>query len=351
MRVRANSDSPLWRRHLRLARQAVYWGLPPLVLAVIFSRIDLARLQQLLQQIDLPLFVLGLCASPLIVTLGGFRWHVLVRLHQGFRPPLTATVADYWRSLAVGLVLPGSIGTDIYRAVALARQTHRHVAAVMLVLVEKLVALLACALVIAVLLPRQLPAYGRTLAGGAGDSLGWVLIAVAAAGLVLAVLRARPGVKRAMRALRLRVLRAGRRIARRVSAASGMRAHETSGSARVHSPRFSGAGFGAALALSVLVFVASAAQAHLFFGAVGHDVAFTTNLFVAPLLFVVFALPISFGTLGIREAAFLLFYGLFDVPAEPTLLVSFCGLVGILCSYGMGALLLLNRHRAFQHVA
>lgn len=351
MRVRADSHTSRWRRHLHLARQLVYWGLPPIVLALIFSRIDLARLQQLLQQIDLPLFLLGLCFSPLVVTLGGFRWHVLVRLHEGFRPPVAATVADYWRSLAVGFVLPGSIGTDAYRAVALARQTHRYVAAVMLVLAEKLVALLACALMLVVLLPSQLPAYSRTLADGVRDSPGWVIAAVAAAGLALAALQAQPRVKRAVRASRLRVLRTSRRIVRQVSAAAAMRAQEASGSATVNSPRFSGIGFAVALALSALVFVASAAQAHLFFGAVGHDVAFTTNLFIAPLLFVVFALPISFGTLGVREAAFLLFYGLFDVPAEPTLVVSFCGLVGILCSYGIGALLLLRRRRALRHDA
>lgn len=346
---RGDSDGPLWRRHLRIARLLVYWGLPPLVLAAIFNRVDLARLQQLLLQIDLPLFVLGLCASPVIVTLGGLRWHVLVRLHPGFRPPLTATVADYWRSLAVGFVLPGSMGTDAYRALTLARQTHHHVAAVILVLVEKCVALLACVLLIVVLLPSQLPRHGRLIADGLGDSAGWVIVALAGAGLAVGLLWALPSVKQAARALRLRVLRAGRRVSRRASAAIGARAQGPRGSAAVQTPRYSATGLGAALVLSVLVFVASAAQVHFFFGAVGHHVALGTNLFVAPLLFVVFALPISFGTLGVREAAFLLFYGLFDVPAEPTLLVSFCGLVGILCSYGVGALLLLRRRRAIQH--
>lgn len=349
MRVRSDAAHARWRRHLRVARQLVYWGLPPLILAAIFSRIDLARLKQLVLQTDLPLFLLGLCASPVIVILGGFRWHVMVRLHPGFRPPLTATVADYWRSLAVGVVLPGSIGTDAYRALALARQTQRYLAAVLMVLVEKLVALFACVLVIAVLLPGQLPALGRVLANGAGESSRWVIVAIAAAGLSVVLLRALPGVTRAVRALRLRLLRASRRIARRLSAAASLRAQGPSGPIAVHAPRYTGARLSAALALSVLAFVASAAQAHVFFGAVGHHVAFGTNLFVAPLLFIAFALPISFGTLGVREAAFLLFYGLFDVPAEPTLLVSFCGLAGILCSYGIGALLLLSRRRGIRY--
>jgi uncharacterized membrane protein YbhN (UPF0104 family) len=55
----------------------------------------------------------------------------------------------------------------------------------------------------------------------------------------------------------------------------------------------------------------------------------------------VFTLPISFGSLGIREAAFILVYGLFGVPAEIALSVSFFNLAGILLNSLVGGVVML----------
>ena len=51
------------------------------------------------------------------------------------------------------------------------------------------------------------------------------------------------------------------------------------------------------------------------------------------------------GTLGVREVAYVLFYGAFGVAAEPALLVSFCALVGLLGNYAVGTLLHLGAGR------
>jgi uncharacterized membrane protein YbhN (UPF0104 family) len=68
------------------------------------------------------------------------------------------------------------------------------------------------------------------------------------------------------------------------------------------------------------------------------------NLFITPLLFLLYALPISFGGLGIREGAFILAYSAFGVPTETALIISVTGLMGNLLSYGIGAgLILLDR--------
>lgn len=98
------------------------------------------------------------------------------------------------------------------------------------------------------------------------------------------------------------------------------------------------------VALSVGLFAVSALQAQLFFRAIGQDVSLMANLTVAPLLFLVFSLPISFGTIGVREGSFVLLYGAFGVPPEPALLVSFFGLVGLIGNYLIGALLHWSRN-------
>ena len=61
----------------------------------------------------------------------------------------------------------------------------------------------------------------------------------------------------------------------------------------------------------------------------------------------VFLLPISFGSLGIREGAYVLFYGAFAVPMETALLVSFFNLLGMLLNNLVGGIILaLNPNRA-----
>ena len=85
----------------------------------------------------------------------------------------------------------------------------------------------------------------------------------------------------------------------------------------------------------------SATCVHIYFWALGYDLPFIANLFVTPILYFIFFLPVSFGSLGIREGAFILLYGLFGVPPETALLISFFALSGTLLNNLIGGLLML----------
>jgi hypothetical protein len=98
--------------------------------------------------------------------------------------------------------------------------------------------------------------------------------------------------------------------------------------------------------LSLAIYLVSAAQSQILFQAFGYEIPFTVNLFITPLLVLLYALPISFGGIGIREGAFILAYSAFGVPPETSLIISFSGLLGNLISYGIGAsLFFLSKHR------
>ncbi|MFC2029611.1 lysylphosphatidylglycerol synthase transmembrane domain-containing protein [Chloroflexota bacterium] len=71
-----------------------------------------------------------------------------------------------------------------------------------------------------------------------------------------------------------------------------------------------------ALLFSFWIQFQSALRAQVFFLALGYELPFAVNLFVAPVIYFVSHLPISFGGFGVREAAFILLYGLFGVPPE-----------------------------------
>jgi hypothetical protein len=93
--------------------------------------------------------------------------------------------------------------------------------------------------------------------------------------------------------------------------------------------------------LSIAIPALGAVSAHFFFLAAGYHLSIIINFFVTPLMMFIFLLPISFGSLGIREGSYILIYGLFGVPAEVALLVSFYTLFGILLNNALGAILML----------
>ena len=87
-----------------------------------------------------------------------------------------------------------------------------------------------------------------------------------------------------------------------------------------------------------------ATRSQIFFRALGYDLPFTVNLFVVTFAFFIRLLPLSLAGLGIGKGVSVLLYGLFGVPAELALLVSFLDLFGLLLSnaIGGGSMLLFN---------
>jgi uncharacterized membrane protein YbhN (UPF0104 family) len=61
---------------------------------------------------------------------------------------------------------------------------------------------------------------------------------------------------------------------------------------------------------------------HFFFSALAYPTPYAVNLCVVPMITVVMFLPISFGSIGMREAAFAVICGMFGVPMETALLAA-----------------------------
>jgi len=338
-----------------VSRWVLRWLLPLLLLGLLLRLVDLGQLQQLLLQAHWPMVALGLALSVCVVGLAAARWWVLAHSQPDLQLSWLSAFADYWRSLAVGLMAPGSIGSDLYRVFSLGRCSQRYLHAASLLLVDKAAALLACVLIL-VVLPWGTagPALGQTLSHllptdmhsnfSASRAMVLSLLLVLAGTGAAAAWRWRHGLKRRLHHLCLKLERRCRRAARRANlvVASPLPAK---GQVKLSagSPHLSGLRLLLTLLLSLGVFAASALQAHVFFAALGHPVPMAANLLVAPLLFVVLSLPVSVGGLGVREVAFVSLYSLFAVPAEVALLVSTLALVGFLANCAVGALLWASR--------
>jgi len=334
------------QRLLRTIRRALYWGLPPLILYLIFRRIDLEQLGRLVSNANLLLILSGIAMLVPVVVLGALRWHFLMRRYDCASLPVAASIGEYWKSLAVGLLVPGSLGSDAYRVMVLGRQKGYYLRSAFVIGVEKLAALFSCAVLIAGLYPLLAPNHLPSGVAHAIDALYVIFIAGVSFALFAILVRRQSWVWRLAEAFNARLEAMARRVtARAPTLPTQEESTPRTGLALMLSVFSPGVAL-PMVGLSLAIYLVSAAQSQILFQAFGYEIPFTVNLFITPLLVLLYALPISFGGIGIREGAFILAYSAFGVPPETSLIISFSGFLGNLISYGIGAsLFLLSKHR------
>lgn len=344
--------APSLRPMLRVARQVLYWGLPPLLLYFIFRRINLEQLGQLALNADLYLVLAGICMLFPVVVLGALRWHMLVRRYDCASFPFSTLFREYWQSLAVGVLVPGSLGSDAYRVVLAGRQKGRYLRSAFVIGVEKIAALFSCAALIAGLYPLLAPNHLPPEVAQLVDALYLIFLAGGVGAVSLFFLHRQDWIRCLAMAFNARI----EALVRRVVPFSGKPPVEDVGSGDASRNSLSllltmvspAVAF-PVVALSLAIYLVSATQSQVFFQAFGYAIPLSVNLFITPFLFLLYALPISFGGIGVREGAFILAYSAFDVPPETALIISFSGLLGNLISYAIGAVLFFvsrNRQRA-----
>ena len=321
----------LW---LSRMRRVLYWVIPVALLALVFRQIEWPTLVRHLQNTN-PWWVLaGIVYYPLVVLIGALRWHVLLRRCFGPEARPALAVRHYWIGLAIGLFGPASVGWDAYRVVAAARRLGHVASQVAILVFEKLAALLICVSLIVLLYPFLDVAASpmlRTILEGASVLLLASMVALA----LMNRLGLGSGPTGAM-AWAAALLAA---FLKRLAAAGGGDPAGAGAALDLGALMKPFVGWRPMLAtggLSLAIQVAAAAGNQLFFRALGYDLPFTVNLFVLPILFIAFLLPISFGSLGIREGSYVLLYGQFGVPAEVALAVSAFNLAGMMLNCAVG---------------
>lgn len=247
------------------------------------------------------------------------RWYVLVASRWDGAPPARVTLTDYWRGLAAGLLMPGSLGHDAYRTMRLSAWGLRVRASLTRLLLEKLLSISAC---IALAGVASWGLRGSSLLASLAPGTGVL------AGLLLAALIA---VQRPPRFVAGWVNRWLTRLAGESSQPAGQ------GRRAAAAPRWpSVAAIAGAMVLSLCAVMFSALQAQCSFLALGVAVDWSVTLLAAPILLVALALPLSVGGFGVREVVHIVVYGAFGVAPEQALMVSVFGLAGLVLNWLVG---------------
>jgi uncharacterized protein (TIRG00374 family) len=324
------------RNWLRWIYKISYWVIPALLLYFVFRRIDFQKLLQVLKISNPWLIALGVAYYPLVVFIGAERWLTLLRACVG-NVPRKFVLQHYWTGLAIGYFMPGSLGWDVYRIVVAGRRFGRYAMNAVVIVLEKLSALFCCASIIVVLAPsvplRAVPALRGILHWAAWLSLSFAAIVIVA----MVVGRNRfvlQKVQAAFAAL-------GGKILDRVRF-SGVSVDLERPLKELVTPVISLRCLLPVVTLSFAVQILGGLANQVFFMALGFDISVSANLFLSPVLFFIFLVPISFGSLGVREAVYIGLYGIWGVPAETALLISFFNLIGVLLNNAVGGLIILG---------
>jgi hypothetical protein len=306
-------------------------------------------LYETVREVDLLPYFLGLACCPLLLVIGAIRWGLLIKQYLGHAERLGFLIRQYSIGLTTSVLIPSGVGSDIFRVAVIGRKYGRYASNVAILLEEKLISLMVCVGLVLGLGPwlgieTPSPTLTSIIEIAGAILTGCLLVFVA-----IFLTGASPAARRVAELMTTA-------IQRMLSSALERFDIDRAGTgplpspADLFAPLLSPVRVLPVVLLSAGVITTSAVANQLFFVSLGYEVPFAVNLFVMSLLFFVFLLPISFGGIGIREGAFILLFGLFGVPAETALVVSFLGLSGNLLNHAIGGLSIYSGKSDFDEL-
>jgi uncharacterized membrane protein YbhN (UPF0104 family) len=298
------------------------------LLALLFSRIDVARLWTTVRRASVPWLLVALSVYFLNVLAATWRWHLLLAA-QDVEVSGRTLLGSFLVALFFNNFLPSNIGGDVVRISDTARAAGSKTLAATVVLLDRGLGLMALVLVAA--MGATIAEKSRHVATPIWPSWLWAAFLVGTAAAAPAVL-APAGFGRLLRPLTVfHPEWVGGRIEKLTAVLARFRDR----------PAALAACFGGAVfvqATIVVFYVIVAYALHL-------NLAFADMAVIVPMSFVVQMLPLSVNGFGVREATFALYFQRVGQPLESALLVSLVPTALImLFSLGGAAVYVSRRH-------
>lgn len=326
------------RKVLRIIQKALYWIIPPVILVYIFMKIDINSFIISIKNIELKYYLLGLIFFPLIMIIGGFRWYYLKKRLVDSAIPFSFSMNNYWIGLSIGFLAPGSIGWDVYRIIAATRKYGKLIRNTFVAVIEKLSGLTVCSMIIIVSFPfldiSSNEVINRIMVFSYVVFFGLVVFTMVAGIFSSRFQFITKIANRVQRSLLDRLKNTRFRFSQYLKEENGEE-QEVKYNLKKVIP-----GLPVILVSALAIQLVSSYAIFIFLKALNFDLPYYIPMFLSPVMFFIFILPISFGTLGIREGAFIFFYGIFGMDQEAALLLSFLSLSGRLLNVVIGAIIL-----------
>ena len=274
------------------------------LIALVFSRVDLAHVAAQLRAANLWLCGAGLALYLVAIGVNAVKWRLLLAA-QGVTIPFAALLRFQFVGFFFNNFLP-QVGGDVMRGYGLARYTDRTADAAVSVIVDRVIGLITYTSTAAV------AAFVTVTFGGHSELRGVEWVAVAA----LAILAAGFGV---LLSRRLRGL-IGRLFAWRFLSVLAPAWGRVSDAFNAY--RFSYAALARAFGVALVGIVCTTLVNWFLSQAMGGLMSLAAIVLFNPLIALALMIPVSIGGLGVNQTAYPFFYGLAGVPAGHALAVS-----------------------------
>lgn len=278
--------------------------------------------------------------------LAAWRWKFILNSFYRIHIPYPTLLRYLWTGMFLGYFVPSGIGTDVYRVAKAAKYEGGYKANIIAIIGEKGFAVLGSTLLIMIGYPMISGMF--TLDIRIAEAMDSVYLMAAIALMVLLFLMAafafgKPTPHQRMHDWLQKKLDSVNHI---ISTKMGGRFGGGSDGLSISDlikPFFRWQNIFVVIVFTIGMRIISAVGGNIIFMALKTDVPIIVNIFVATLMFIIFMVPISFGTLGIREGSFIVLYGMFGIPSETALAASFLGLASLLSMTSVGGIILLVR--------
>jgi glycosyltransferase 2 family protein len=314
--------------------------IPVGLLTFIFLKIDFQKLEEVFLTVNPWYFLTGIFFMNILqVITAGIRWHYMIR--KGLRNwKVYRHISIYWSAMFYGYFVPSNVGMDVYRVAVAGKKQKNYEQHIAVLLGEKVYTL---AITIALMFLAYIFVYPQVAGTEVFYSMEIFLIGIAMIALSLLVLYFlfRDKFTLIVDFIEEKFDKNIRQIAARLGSSVTFDFFAFRKELKyVAGQRFFHNTFFFTLLLRLWLVVGG----YFLFLSFGISLPFWTLLFANTLFFLVFILPISFGSLGIREGAYIVIYGLFGVSAEVALAASFLALAGLVFTVSIGGLISLTEN-------
>ncbi|MDZ7761300.1 MAG: lysylphosphatidylglycerol synthase transmembrane domain-containing protein [Desulfovermiculus sp.] len=313
---------------------------PIVLLSIIFQRINFEKLLFHLLNIHIGYLILAFSFGYVsYVVISSLRWKLTLSYFYKINIPFFILLKYYWVGLFIGYFIPAGVGGDIYRAINAGRYSQEYEKSLLLVFIEKFSILIINFLIIICTYPF-LSNYilSKQVTQIAHFFYLFIFVLVALLVCLLVIVKSRFYIYFYPYLFQM-VADKIKAMSRKITSLS-LSPNPVS-VRNMLSPLLEWKNFSLLIIFTILNRMIGSIGGYFLLKSVGVDLSLLIHFFTWTLILLIFSLPISIGTLGVREGTYILFFGLFGVQSEVALAASFAGLACMLASILIGGFILL----------
>lgn len=319
-----------FKLNIKRIKSIFFYVLPLILLLIIYSKLNISEIIKTISKSDFFYLLIGFLLNPLLILFGALRWFNLIRRVEKVK--FSFVLKHYWIGLGLGYFVPSSLGWDIYRITSISRESKNFLRHVSIITYEKLFSFLSYGLMVLALIPF-LKINNSNYLDLKSLVLTFSLVIIFVISIFFLVQKS-SFFKNLIKNLITKTLNTIKsRLLKKETNTSEFINNQNFHKIKLHD-------IFVILFFTLLIQLFSALITNLLFLSIGINLSIIINLFAVSALTIIFILPISFGSIGVREGAYILLFGLFNILPEKAVTVSIMTFLGLVLNNSIGLLIL-----------